>query len=638
MTHLRSILATLAALAMALLPSLALAQFDPTTHPNILYYVPSQANKPLQYWDGIAGTGSNPSTNGAVVGTIQTGLGGSITFNSSSTGVRPTLATASNSGLGGFVAIHGGSGLAMRHNSTSYANTIHQNRKVYVIIVFELDTSIGQATRPVFDNTNIATATATGAPGMTAGCIAQPLNQPVGGTVNTVAHNTSMRLRIKNDATMQDGVRTAGGVAQALDLVTEEGLSELIPSRHVFQGYITPNDLCWAFVDRGRKSYGLVGSAAGTGNAPFGMFFLNRASLGAVHFPGIVISAGIYSDYPGDQYVEEWLDEYPLGNIAGSPEIRIGNFHCNLNKTNTYIPYCYWFNKKRVSPMSGSGGEDGEGCVFNDGVNDTVAGSPSNGWRGGPHLSESILTKTISVDGSAPALLSDGTTYSGSRIVFNRTTETGVSFYLNETHTWTSNSHRTRNVMTRRDDGRTINPLYMCRTAIEFDFQEYIAFADDGSILASGDLSTTTNSVTAGAMPSISGFNTNARNTIALAQWSPLSGQMILSTMTKGFDLQHEFIIVDDTYNRRLYNRVYNTTTNGQQLEMELLVKYFDTTEEEWEDLAASELDKILNGVGGDGGNRGIGLGIGIGLGAVERKNPAQKFASAFNHEFSVAP
>jgi hypothetical protein len=613
--------------AILLLPSVALAQFDPTTHPNILYYVPSQANKPLQYWDGIAGTGTNPSTNGAVVGTIDTGIAGPITFNAGTTGVRPTLKTVT-----GGVAIGGGSGLALRSTSTSYANTIHQNRKVYVIIVFEMDASIGIATRPVFDNTNIATATATNSPGLTAGCIAQSLNQPVGGVTNTVANNSSMRIRIKNNATMQDGVRTASGVVQALDLITEEGISETTPTRRVFQGYITPDDLCWAQVDNGRKSYGLVGSAAGSGNAPFGMYFLNRASLGGVHFPGKVISAGIYSDYPGEEYVDEWLDEYPLGNIVGSPEIRIGNFHCNLNKTNTYIPYCYWFNKKRVSPMSASGGEDGEGFVFNDGVN---GGYFNDGWRGGPHLSETVTSTSISVDGGASASIANGTVYSGSKIVFNRQTETGISFYGDETHTWTSNAHRTNIILTRRNDGRTINPLYMCRTAIEFDYQEYIAFADDGTILEQDDLSTTTNSVTAGALPSIVGSNTNARNTIAVAQWSPLAGQMILSTMTKGFELQHEFIIIDDVYNRRLYNRVYDSTTNGQTLEMELLVKYFDTTEEEWEALAARELGKILNP---SQNNNGIGIGIGIGLGSMERKNPAQKLAAAFNHEFSVAP
>lgn len=551
---------------------------NPLLHSNLLYWIPPRSSNPSSYFSAIDGTGTTPTNDGDPVGTILTGIGG-VSFNASSTGVRPTIATAAS----GDKCVAGASGLALRHNSASYANSIHVNRRVFVIVVFQMDANFGLASRPFFDNTNSANNNGTNVQGLTLGIAAQTANGTVGGAV-VPANSASGRLRIKNQTS-----------TPLIELITEEGLSEASPTRRVMIGYIDPAGLSSLRIDRGRTSYGRVSGVAGSGNAAFAMFMLNRNSLGT-HLPGKLISAGIYSDHPGQAAVDEWLAEFPLGNLVGSPEVRVGDYHCNLSRTNQFIPYCIWYKGQRVSPMSPGGGEDGEGLVFNDNVN----GGPYNdGWRGGPHLNETLVSCTVSINGATPVAAANGETYEGNKVQVVRETVTGISFNTTQTHTWEANSQRVHILLTRLNDGRTIDPLYIARHSAPFEATTYKAYGIDGSILQSGTISTTTNSL-----------NEMPEGTIAVAQWNSTINHMTLRIMTKGYALNHRFVIIDDTYNKRIYNRIYDATTNGQTLEAEFLSKHYETTSGEWEALALSELMKVLYPASG-GGSRILGLGIG---------------------------
>jgi hypothetical protein len=536
--------------------------FDPTTHPNILYYIPNFLDEPLDFWVERTAVATHPVNAGDLIGTIETDVN-SLLFTASSDGVRPALAAG-----GG---VQGASGKIMRVASDlTTAAPIHQNRKMAGVVVFRMNSGTTLASRPVLDNTdNSATAK-----GFTVGSIAQTSGQTIGGVLAS-SNTSSMRARINH------------GAGSALDLYTEEAVAD--NTTHLFWFDCDPDTVARAQVDNGRISYQTIGSTAGTGDAALNTFFLNR-SAATQEFPGIVYAVGLYSDYPGDEYIQEWIDHFGLGTIAGSPEIRVGDFHYNVSKSQRYIPYCLWFKNKRVSPKTTGDSEDGEGTVFNDGV------SGGDGWVGGPHGNETVSSKTIWVDG-VQSTVTDGTIYEGGTIRVERQTVMGVSFNLVETITTSGNSKRTNAKLTRLGDARTFtSSFYMIRNARPL-CDGYLVFNSAGAQTVDSTVSADVDC---------------AEGTIAVAQWFSATSMMILTVLTKGQELDNTFRIVNDTYNHRIYNMIndMNTTVEDDVREMEVLSKHYETTAGAWKALAATELGLILNPPKYKRINMGIGLGL----------------------------
>ncbi len=609
--------------AILLLPSVALAQFDPTTHDHLLYHVPFIALNGANYTQGVSNDGAVADEAGELVGSIATGIGG-VTINAAtmapSTERRVPLAA-----VGGTLGMVGTSDRGVRHNSTSYANTIHQNRTVWVI-AFYSNAASATSTRSLIESTNLANPDATSAQGFSLRT-QQFVNTGSTGGIYRKKTGAVMRLLVKN--------ATATPI---VDLTTEEDLDAASEALHCFEAYVTPDGLSKARVDDGRITYNLVQGDAGTGNAAFAMFFTNRASF-STQFQGTLIAAGVYSDYPGDAARQEWLNAAAqvLGTyktLSGSSEIRVANHHINFSKDQAGMPYCHWWEAKRISGQTrSSGNEEGGNAVFGDGVSTDYLGSVSN-WVGGPHRNETLASATVSIDGAAPVSYATGNIYQGnSSVQIVRNTVMGVSFDQRETLTLNRNQMRVHTLLTRKGDSRTISPLYY-RTTRDTTFEAFLAFNAAGEVVHDS-------SVTASDFTCDTGV-------IAIAQWSPIpstsNGTLALTTVTKGQDLNFTTLIFySANASRRIYHRLNtgggsNIPTGTGSVEFETLSKFYETDSDSWKDLAASELDKILNGAGGEGGNQRIGLGIGIGLGSVERKSPAQRLATAFNHEFSLAP
>jgi hypothetical protein len=557
--------------------------FDPTTHSNLLYYLPNVADEPGKFFQGIASDGGAADEAAELVGTITANTG--VVFNAASmapsTEYRIPLASDGYGNLG----LQGTAARFLRHASTSAANTIHQNRRVWIIAVFQPNTGITN-TRSILDSTNQANSDATSAQGFTMGTAGFANASSIGGIYRKTSGAVG-RVRIKN--------ATATPI---VDLYSEDDLYELVPSRHVLISYVDPAELCHIRVDNGRKAYGRVVGAAGTGNAAFNFCLLNRASAN-LEFPGILLAAGVYTDYPGDDALDEWLERWPLGAIAGSSEIRVGEHHLNFSKDQAGMPYCHWFKGQRVSGVNDSTqNEDGYGTVMNDGVATDYLGE-SAGNTGGPHRNETLTSTTILVDGTSPGAYATGTLYEGnSSVAVTRNTELGISFYLTETTTLTPNALRCHTLLERRNDGRTVNPLYV-RTSRNHDYEDFLAFDIDGATLHDS-------SVTAVDFECDQG-------TIAIAQWSPETSLMALTVLTQGRDIPNTFLILHSATSRRVYMRLDNisSSTNGQTFEVELYSKYYETTAGAWKALAESELLRILNPPRGGGG---IGCRMGIGL------------------------
>ncbi len=543
----------------------ALAQFNPLDHQHLLYYVPNVADEPGSYFVGNASNGGNATAPGDLVGSVATGLPG-VAFLASSIapGTERRLSLAAD-GFGN-LALQGSSARTIRHNSTSYANTIHQARRLWFIVVFQLDSA--EASRPIFDNTNLANDNATGAQGVTIGTQAFVPGGSTGG-IPRKTNGAVCRVRIKN-ATATPIVR----------LVTEEELAEMAPSRHVLVGYVTPDGLSHLRVDRGRRVYGRVVGAAGTGDAAFGMFLLNRATSDAQHFPGKLLAAGVYSDYPGDAAVAEWLNRWPLGSIAGSSEIRVGGCHLNFSRDQAGMPYCIWYNAQRVSGVSPSDNEEGGNVVFNDGVSTDYLGGEA-GWCGGPHRNETLHGATVSIDGAAPTTYSTGHLYVGqSSVRVTRHTTLGISFDQVETATIGKDYHRVSTVLTRKGDSRTVNPLYF-RTSRDSTYQDFVAFNLAGEVVHDSSVTSTDFTCDSGV--------------IAVAQYSP-SGILALTVVTEGRELNFTTtIFYSANASRRIYHRLNVIPEGTGSVTFETLSKFVPATAGNWKSLAASELLKILN-------------------------------------------
>ncbi len=553
--------------------------FNPAAHPLIRYYVPPISDVPAAYYKSVNKTGGQASLAGDTVGSIDMGVGGLI-FNSAlgPPDYRPVLAS---DGLGRF-AVQGATGKGFGYNTASYGAPLHQNDRLFIIAFLKPSIALNaQWGTTLFDNTNNANDSATNTPGVSFGLQAVTAGGTIGG-VFQAANGSVWRLRIKNDAN--------NATSPHLKLITEEPLNEAVSTPHLVWAGHLGDGLFGAQVDRGRISRERVSGNPSAANPPFGMFFLNRASLDAQYLPAMVHAAAIYSDYPGADEVQSWVDKFGVGNIAGSPEIRVGDMIGSISKSGSYASYCLWFANRRISPQSPTGGaEDGEGCVFNDGV--TGGGWGVDGWRGsGAHGYETLIgTPTVSVDGSPPAPVVNGSIYQGEKVVkIRRQSTIGVSFTHDEQITWETNSRRTWVKLTRLADGRNINPLYIIRSARTRENEGTLCFDIDGNILLDTTIATTTNSLI--DMPY------NPTRTIAVAQWAPGASTMSLTVMLKGYELNHRFVIVDDTYNRRIYQRVFDVSTvPGSTIEMEILSKHFLTTAGEWKALAQAELLKALN-------------------------------------------
>lgn len=607
-------LTTLLLAFVLLLPSVALAQFDPTTHDHLLYYVPFQALNGAAYTQGVSNDGAVADEAGELVGSIATGIGG-VTINAASA-APSTERRVPLAAVGGTLGMVGTTDRGVRHNSTSYANTIHQNRKVWVI-AFYSNAASATSTRSLIESTNLANPDATSAQGFSVRSQQFTNTSSVGGIYRKKT-GAVMRLLVKNTT-----------ATPIVDLVTEEDLDAASEALHCFEAYVTPDGLSKARVDDGRITYNLVQGDAGTGNAAFAMFFTNRASF-STQFQGTLIAAGVYSDYPGDAARQEWLDAAAqvLGTyktLSGSSEIRVANHHINFSRDQAGMPYCHWWESKRISGQArSSGNEEGGNVVFGDGVSTDYLGSVSN-WVGGPHRNETLDSATVSIDGAAHTAYATGNIYQGNGSVqIIRNTTMGISFDQVETMTLTRNALRVNTVLTRLNDARTVNPLYF-RTSRDTYFEDFLAFDATGATIHDS-------SVTAAEFECDPGV-------IAIAQWNPNTLTMALTTVMKGRELDFTTLIFySANSSRRIYHRLNSgdIPTGTASVEFEVLSKFYTTTAEAWKALAASELAAILAPPKGRGG---IGLGIGIGLGSVERKSPAEEFlAAARANQFSLAP
>ncbi len=539
--------------------------FNPAAHPDCVYYIPpfgGAAGEPLDFWQQISSVSTHPAATDDPIGTIETDIDGVLFTGATAAGPDRRIRLGAGSGIKATAADQG-----LRHaGNKTRARTFHENQTMFVIVAFKMTNGVF-ATRVMMDNTNVSATN----PGFYVG------------SQNQTTHSR-FKVQLNNNG------------ATVWTIQSDEAISD--GADHIGIGYLTPTlGESYVQVDDGKKVYQNATAGGSAVDATFDTFLLNRASYNT-QWDGEVYAMAVYSAHPGQDEIDSWFATFTKGNISGSPELRVGDFHLNLDKTQRYIFGAIWANGYRISTLSTALVEHGGNTVINDGV------STGNGWAGGPHGSETVNSVRVWVDGTE-GTFADGNIYEGeSTVTIERQSTLGISFDYTQTLTVGDHYTRDRTQLVRLDDARTVGTVYIIRNPRIVDFKDWASFDRDGDLLDEGTVTATNGDLT----------TADDEAAIALAQWSPLTGTMSLIVITQTNCTDYDWLIVGAADNRRVYIRVYDSVTGeGTTAEMEALTKYYATDAGSWKALAQSELLGILSG-NGDFSDGGFGIGLGLDL------------------------
>lgn len=544
----------------------------------VILYLPGQDQYPQYFWKDTSKT--DPVTAaGDLIRRVDNGfVGGGTNWRSygDTTTNRPELGSDGGVQFSGALAGNGGNPAALDiASSTAILNAFTTYGYVDIGLMFKPNSSYGFKSRPMIDNTNFN--------GTARGIFA--------GTQAADTTHSKFQFYMNN------------GTSRLIDLLTPDYVES--NSWHRARVHLEPgNGKSWVQVDKGTKTYGTITGSLSTisDNAATNVYLGTRATIGSsVTFEGQLKNVRIGTAW-GAASEANWLLDSPVGDITGDPELASANIHLNLNKTYYYCPRFIYFNGQQISDPT-----DSDGAVYRW----TVPNDAGGAWVGSGHGAddirgvETVISAIVSVDG-ASSTLTNGEQYSGGSVSMTRETSTIAYSSQVQTVTVSGNAKYEHIRMVRNSTSGTFGRTYPIRNTRAPSFIDYLALGIDGQELESG----TTNAADGSEhfMP---------QGTWALAQWSSSLNVMALIVMTNGWrdDPNYLLLINDTPQNKRVYQTVIGYAPSaGTVLEMGSVTKFYDTTEEEWEDLAASELQAML--ATAPGGRRGMGLGLGMSYGA----------------------
>lgn len=573
MTTVRSLLLAF----VLLLPSVALGQYDPSQDQNVVSAWPHPSDFPNSFRQTDAT--STVAAEGDFVGTVITGTGTNWT---QTTSTRRPKRSAGGLAFDDFDATQRGIVVA---SSTNLFKFMHETAVFRIKCRFKMDVLNATVSRSFFDNTNQTVSTALGV---------------TFGSQNT-GSAADGSIRLNNGATSWLARTGTLITDQAFHVLEAEGNGEYIRVR----------------VDRDDWAYARIDSTLGSGAAAQNAHAGNRASFN-LQLEGIIEGLWIGTGRATDEQEAAWLAKFPLGSFVGNPEMYNDDIHFNLEKNHAYCPTKMWFNNRNLNY---AGTIDGVVYRRNEDAD----------WQGGPHGPTATTSyetvNSCTVNGAA---ITNGETYGGSTGSFTMIRDTTIGAAFDQVHRVTLSGHvrGERVQLTRKNDGGTVNTLYIVRCARDSTFGPTIALDADGTELLDDTFNAGDNSV-----------NNMPAGTKAVAQFSSTHGVMILWVAASGFESDDVITITDTANDKRLYVALSDAKENvvaGGTVTRTYAQYHYVTDSGSWQALAASELLKILSP---PRGNPRIGLGIGIGLGSVERKSPAEEFlAAARANEVSLAP
>lgn len=206
----------------------------------------------------------------------------------------------------------------------------------------------------------------------------------------------------------------------------------------------------------------------------------------------------------------------------------------------------------------------------------TVIAAPE--WTGSIHGDEAVKSVSITVDGELAAY-SPNATYSGSSLTFTRSTTLGTVLDLTSVMTVTDAGVRETVTLTRISDGK-ITEVYGFLGSRDNRLTHYAGFNANGNLIDSG----TTAADDGGNAHMSDGV-------IAVAQYDPVLGDGLVSTIQQGAELGLHHFIWDRDFDNKLYARMtalYGTGTPGDTWTLRQEIRYFSASTENWQTVAGA--------------------------------------------------
>lgn len=206
---------------------------------------------------------------------------------------------------------------------------------------------------------------------------------------------------------------------------------------------------------------------------------------------------------------------------AGITKVRISPSRC-------WTVYNLWQNGQLVC----NGDYSNQGTVIRIGSE----------YYGSGHGQETVLDRSLTVDGSAVAL-SDGSTYSGTTLILRRHTNLAGAFDLvSDLTVDAAGLHQTVR-LTGLAGGKKVETMYGFLESWVNSFSKWAAYDGLGHLLSSGGTDD-------------SGGNILLADARAVGLFDPVSGQGVLCHLTQGYNYSPESFIWDRSYDNKLYARL----------------------------------------------------------------------------------
>ncbi len=237
--------------------------------------------------------------------------------------------------------------------------------------------------------------------------------------------------------------------------------------------------------------------------------------------------------------------------------LKAGNTTATVSPTNNWtLSELSWFKGDLISAASAQGTVVEEGGV----------------WVGSAHGGEATVSATLLVDGT-PAALQDNQTYSGSNLALTRNTTLGETFQLTSTMQITETKLTETVSLTRTASTKAIATVYGFLGSRDNRFTRYASFDENGVVLSSG------------TMTADDGTMVHLAPAVSLAQYDPVTGDGIVSTITAGENLDLVPSIWDRAGDNKAYFRfmdIEGAVPAGTIFNLTQEVSFFEATESEW--------------------------------------------------------
>ncbi|MCY2931972.1 MAG: PEP-CTERM sorting domain-containing protein [Planctomycetota bacterium] len=258
-------------------------------------------------------------------------------------------------------------------------------------------------------------------------------------------------------------------------------------------------------------------------------------------------------------------------SVSADVTLQAGDTSVQFGRSGTWTVLSIDWQSHRFCDGFAIGSSQGTAIQFGDGIPGPIAGSY--------HLGEVLVDATVTVDGVSHAI-SDGATYSGGVVQLSRSSVIFDSIALTSTMTISSAGISEHVVLTGLATNQSIYKCFGFLASRENRLNEAASFDQHGRLLSA--FSTQRDNFTE--------FMVDAAS---VAQYDPVAGEGIISTVSEGLEYGTKQTIQDRSDDNKLYVTLYGLggpIVAGAQYALTQEIAFFRAPPSQWLDAAAAVL------------------------------------------------